>query len=240
MNPLFKQQIRMKQKQKPTHSACTVVATAHTLRGLRLAASLRLRSGVDVVEVRLDHLATQESTVARELTKIALPLLITARHPSEGGTKGLPLARRRALLQRFLPAASMIDVEIRSARSLQGVLREAAQRGITRILSFHDFDRTPARHHLAAKIRDGRKLGADIVKLATKLRGPADLANLLSIQAESKEGVATMGMGPLGKVSRLVLPSAGSLLVYGYLDRPQVEGQWPAEEVALRLREVMV
>jgi 3-dehydroquinate dehydratase-1 len=49
-----------------------------------------------------------------------------------------------------------------------------------------------------------------------------------------------MGMGPLGKVSRLVLPSAGSLLVYGYLDRPQVEGQWPAEEVARRLREVMV
>ena len=49
-----------------------------------------------------------------------------------------------------------------------------------------------------------------------------------------------MGMGPLGKVSRLVLPSVGSLLVYGYLDRPQVEGQWPAQEVARRLQEIIL
>jgi 3-dehydroquinate dehydratase-1 len=47
-----------------------------------------------------------------------------------------------------------------------------------------------------------------------------------------------MGMGPLGKVSRLVLPMAGARLVYGYLDRPQVEGQWPAEMLSARLAEL--
>jgi 3-dehydroquinate dehydratase-1 len=48
-----------------------------------------------------------------------------------------------------------------------------------------------------------------------------------------------MGMGPLGKVSRLVLGAAGSRLNYGYLDKPQVPGQWPAAELAQRLREVV-
>jgi hypothetical protein len=47
-----------------------------------------------------------------------------------------------------------------------------------------------------------------------------------------------MGMGDLGKVSRLVLPLAGARLVYGYLDRPQVEGQWPAAVLAARLAEL--
>jgi 3-dehydroquinate dehydratase-1 len=46
-------------------------------------------------------------------------------------------------------------------------------------------------------------------------------------------------MGPLGKVSRLVLAAAGSRLNYGYLDKPQVAGQWPARELALRLGEVL-
>jgi 3-dehydroquinate dehydratase-1 len=48
-----------------------------------------------------------------------------------------------------------------------------------------------------------------------------------------------MGMGPLGKVSRLVLAAAGSRLNYGYLDKPQVPGQWPAPELVRRLEEVL-
>jgi 3-dehydroquinate dehydratase-1 len=47
-----------------------------------------------------------------------------------------------------------------------------------------------------------------------------------------------MGMGPLGKISRLLLPLAGSRLVYGYIHRPQVAGQWPAMLLAERLKEV--
>jgi len=229
----------MKKKQKPAGSPCAVVATAHTLRGLQLAAELRARDGVDLVEIRLDQLAAQESTVARALPQITLPLLLTARHPSEGGAKGVSMTRRRSLMQQFLPMAAMVDVEIRSARAFEHLLFEAKERGIQRILSFHNFNRTPDFRFLTEVIKQARCLGADVVKIATELRGPADLATLLSIQVASKQGVATMGMGRLGKVSRLLLPSAGSLLVYGYLDRPQVNGQWPAEEVFRRLQEVM-
>ncbi|MEI7863739.1 MAG: type I 3-dehydroquinate dehydratase [Chthoniobacterales bacterium] len=229
----------MKQKQKPIGSSCAVVATAHTVRGLRLAAELAPHDDVDYVEIRLDQLAAQESTVAAALPAIRRPILLTARHPAEGGAKGVPMAHRRFLLQRFLPLAAMVDVEIRSAKAFNNVLLEARHRGIKQILSFHNFRTTPDPRVLLRMIKDGKKLGADIVKLATQLLGPADLATLLFVQATSEQGVATMGMGQLGKVSRLVLPAAGSALVYGYLDRPQVDGQWPVEDVARRLQEVM-
>jgi 3-dehydroquinate dehydratase-1 len=88
-------------------------------------------------------------------------------------------------------------------------------------------------------VRRGVRAGADIVKIATHLRGPKDLAALLVLQGATKVPLATMGMGPLGKVSRLVLVAAGSRLNYGYLDKPQVAGQWPALELARRLEEIL-
>jgi 3-dehydroquinate dehydratase-1 len=151
----------------------------------------------------------------RALPRIRVPILVTARHPSEGGAGALTAARRRALLEQNLHRAAAVDVELRSATALAAVLDEAARRRVVRVVSFHDFRRTP-----------------DLPRLR-------DLVALLILQAGTKVPLATMGMGPLGKVSRLVLAATGSRLNYGYLDKPQVKGQWPALELARRLGEVM-
>ena len=45
-----------------------------------------------------------------------------------------------------------------------------------------------------------------------------------------------MGMGAFGQVSRLVLACAGSVLNYGYLDKPNAPGQWEARELTGLLR----
>lgn len=110
---------------------------------------------------------------------------------------------------------------------------------MTRVISFHDFAKTPNLPALRKIVRSAVASGADTVKIATYLRGPADLAVLLQLQATTKAPLATMGMGPLGRVSRLVLAAAGSRLNYGYLDRPQVPGQWPAVELRDLLRRVL-
>jgi 3-dehydroquinate dehydratase-1 len=47
-----------------------------------------------------------------------------------------------------------------------------------------------------------------------------------------------MGMGRFGKVSRLLLAQAGSVLNYGYLDRPNASGQWEATILKQRLKEL--
>lgn len=229
----------MKQKQNVT-SAGTVltVATAHTVAGLREAVRLPARAA-DFVEVRLDCLASHGSLLDSVLPDVRIPVLITARHLAEGGAGELTTRERRALLEKYLPRASAVDVELRSSVAMRPVLDSAAARGIPCVVSHHDFRRTPPLARLRAVVRDARKAGAGVVKVATQLRHAGDLAVLLILQTmEGRRGLATMGMGPLGRVSRLALAAAGSRLNYGYLDRPQVPGQWPARRLRELIKEI--
>ena len=228
----------MSSKKNTSRAATLVVATAHTEQGLRQAR--RLGSGaVGFAELRLDAFAKSPGLVKRTLPGITTPILITARHPAEGGLGRLGIAFRRDLLAEFLLHADAVDVELRSVTSMHGVLQEANRRGVLRVVSFHDFRGTPSLPRLREIVRRGVRAGADIVKVAAHLRTPNDLAALLILQGTTKVPLATMGMGPLGKVSRLVLAAAGSRLNYGYLDKPQVAGQWPALELVRRLEEVL-
>ena len=225
-------------KKRASAAKARVVGTTHTVAGLRAAARLRRGQGVDVVEIRLDCLAAHERVLTGLIGAIRLPVLLTARHPLEGGAGNLASSRRRTLLETFLPFASLIDVEGRSAGAFAGVLETAHKKRLEIVLSSHDFKQTPTVTALARIQREALRRGADICKIAVQLRSAADLARLLLCQTGAKHPLATMGMGPLGKISRLLLPLAGSRLVYGYIDRPQVAGQWPAALLAERLKEV--
>lgn len=231
----------MKQKKKLEQSCRPlVVATVHTAPGLKQAVKSRER-GIDLFEIRLDCLGKGLATFAACAEDFRQPLLITARHPSEGGSTRLTLAQRRRLLKLYLPAATAVDIELRSAASMVDLLQEASQGGLTKVVSYHNFRSTPNLSELLKIVNRARQAGADIPKVATYLRSPADLAVLLQLQSKSggkRRPLAVMGMGPYGKVSRLALSAAGSLLNYGFFDRPQVYGQWPAAVLAERIREV--
>lgn len=226
----------MKLKQNLTaDGSILTVATAHTAAGLRQAAGLR-KGAFDLVEVRLDCLLRHRALLAECLPALRIPVLLTARHPAEGGANMLAADARRELLQQFLPWASALDVELRSIATMRVLIELATRRGIPSVLSYHNFRTTPPLSRLRSIVSAARKGGASIVKVATALRGASGFARLLLLQAaEGRRGLATMGMGPLGRASRLALAAAGSRLNYGYLDRPQVPGQWPAE----RLRDLI-
>lgn len=227
----------MRIKEKRPQTRCLTVATAHTVRGLREAGALRSGRGVDLVEIRLDCLGGNSDQLRRSIEKIKVPIILTVRHPREGGSGNLSARQREELLKAFLPLASMVDIELRSARQLGNVIDAAKKNRIGVIISSHDFSGTPPLASLRTKVRESLEAGATLVKIATTLQGPRDLASLILLQSSSDK-LATMGMGKLGKVSRLVLPCAGARLVYGYLDRPQVEGQWSAVDLAKRLAEL--
>jgi 3-dehydroquinate dehydratase I len=102
--------------------------------------------------------------------------------------------------------------------------------------SFHDFAGTPAADDLR-RMRDmAFEAGADIVKFAATLHSTADLATLAALLEEpGHPPLSVMGMGKLGRISRLIFAQLGSVLNYGYLDRPTVPGQWKAT----RLKELI-
>lgn len=229
----------MKTNINPTSSdAPAVVATVHSRKGLRAASRLRPSCGIGFIEVRADGFEGDLSSFAKGVSSINLPVLLTVRHPAEGGEGHLSLAARRAQFAALMDHAAAIDVELRSLPAMVDILREARGRGQLAVVSCHHFRRTPALEDLRGLVQRGFAGGADIVKVATWLRGPRDLAVLLQLQVATARPLATMGMGPLGKVSRLALAAAGSRLNYGYLDKPRVEGQWPALRLAALLREV--
>ena len=215
-----------------------VVGTVHSPGSLR--AALRLRAGaLDFVELRVDAFASDPAPLLRAAPRLRVPCVVTVRHPAEGGANDLSTARRRALYLQFLPHAALIDVELRSVEKLAGVIAAARTLGVGVVVSDHDFRKTPPLAQLQACIRRAHRAGADICKLAALTSTAADLQRLLALFTTRQPlPLSVMGMGEFGKVSRLLLARAGSVLNYGYLDRPNASGQWEARVLRERVREL--
>ncbi len=229
-------------KKEPFPSPGSVVGTVYSQGSLD--AALRLSPGeVDFLELRVDEFAPDPARLEEALPRLGPPLILTVRHPLEGGAGGLDAARRRALFGRFLTRAAMVDVELRSAEELGDVLEAARQMGAGVILSHHDFHKTPSLGEMRALL--AKAAGADVFKLAAMADSPAEAARLLDFLAEEPgpgspktPRLAVMGMGRFWKLSRLALGASGSVLNYGYLAEPQVSGQWPAMLLKQRLAEL--
>ena len=215
-----------------------VVGAVHSPGALRRA--LRIRPGeVDFLEIRVDAFAPDPAPLLRALPRLRVPLLITVRHPAEGGAHRLSFAQRRALFAQFLPFAALIDLELRSVEKLASTISAARARGVRVIVSDHHFKTTPPAARLQHTIRRARAAGADICKIAALAETPAALARLLALFAQPQPlPLSIMGMGRFGKISRLLLAQAGSVLNYGYLDEPNASGQWEAVLLQKRLAEL--
>ena len=199
-----------------------------------LEQALRMRRPPDLFELRLDRLAGIVDRVETKLPKLRAPLIITARHPNEGGSGRLSPRQRRALLSRFLAHADYLDVELRSARALRALLAIAKTKNVRRIISFHDFKSTPSARLLVAKARNAKALRADIFKVATRTDTPTELGRLLEFITKNRVNVrlAVMGIGRLGAISRVLLARAGSVLIYASLGpATDVEGQLSLEQL---------
>jgi 3-dehydroquinate dehydratase-1 len=202
--------------------------------GRELDLALRMRRQPDLFELRLDCLVRVVDELESKLSKLRAPLIITARHPEEGGANQLNLRQRRDLLSRFLPCARYIDIELRSATALRALVKLAREKNVRRIISFHDLKATPDLGGLQLKARRAKSLGADIFKVATRIDTPVQLARLLDFitKKDVALAVSAMGIGKLGAISRVLLAYRGSALVYGSVAAAtDIEGQLSLEQL---------
>jgi 3-dehydroquinate dehydratase-1 len=193
--------------------------------------ALRMRKPPDFFELRLDRLVDCLGEVRAAMRRLPAPCIITARHPREGGANNLSTARRRALLLRFLPRASLVDVELRSIRAMAPVLRAARARPMRVILSYHDFKDTPSATRLKEMVARAQSLHG-ILKVATQTDTPAQLARLLAFEKRHRRSacIIPMGMGKLGRASRLEFARRGSF-TYVHLGTPSAPGQLSLQEL---------
>ena len=195
--------------------------------------AIRMGKPPDIFELRLDRLVRAVDRLENKISKLRAPLIITARHPVEGGANRLSAPQRHNLLARFLSRARYIDVELRSAPVFRSLLRMARKQNVRRIISVHCLKRTPTPSQLRDKARAARRYGADIFKLATRTDTPAQLTRLIDFVAAKERGVAVsaMGIGKLGAASRVLLACCGSALIYVSLGRSDIEGQISLEQL---------
>jgi len=220
----------MRQSNKKLPGRPNVVGIVDSPRAADLAAKLP-PSSVDFLEWRADCLPP-----GAKLPPSTVPWLVTARHPAEGGRRSLTSAERRKILTGHVGQAAAVDIEVRSLHAMRGVVDKAIRSGVTVVASFHDFKKTPSAAQLQHVVRRAVEGGAGVLKVAAHTSTPSDIATLLGLLAPCPIQISVMGMGPLGMASRVLFASCGSVLNYGWLDRPNATGQWSAIELADLLR----
>lgn len=210
-----------------------VIGSFGSLSEIKMTAVETVRKSCDIAEIRLDLLPPHDTDHGPvPWSHLAgVPLLFTARREDEGGARSLSPASRMGLLRDVMDEAACVDVEVASIREMEEILAKLEARRIPWIASYHDFDRLPPTADLEHAAGLARNAGAAVFKAAARLAVPADLARLAEFQlTDHGIPVATMGMGPLAPVSRLLCAQCGSVLNYGYLgNTTTAPGQWDSE-----------
>lgn len=215
-----------------------VVGTIHSPGALKRALSLKT-GAVDVLELRVDAFSREPEVLLRAIPRLPAPLLLTVRHPREGGAGELRTGERRELMRQFLPLVQWFDLEVRSLEMFRAEIAYAKPMGVQLVVSDHYFKSMPRDEVLEERAAVARRAGADVFKLAAQVGRAKELERLFAFLNRGRAGArAVMGMGEYGQVSRLLLGRCGSVLNYGYLDTPQVPGQWEACLLKQRLKEL--
>ena len=111
-----------------------------------------------------------------------------------------------------------IDIEFESSDKYRKDLISFAHKfNCDVIISYHNFVCTPDIASLRAIVDESFKKGADVVKIATMVRTNTDNASILSLYNIPGRVVA-IGMGNLGKITRIIGPFLGAEFTYAAMD----------------------
>lgn len=200
----------------------------------------------DLLEWRVDFFAAIADTgavlaAARAVRAAAggIPILFTRRAQWEGG-QPLPLAESQVLaLYEAVAASGTVDaMDFEMGNDAADVARVRAltrAHGLMLVLSFHDFQRTPADADLDARFDQAQRLQADVAKVAVMPQSLADVHRLLGATLRASERLAipviSMSMGGLGAVTRIAGGVFGSALTFAVGSQASAPGQIPIAEV---------
>jgi 3-dehydroquinate dehydratase-1 len=207
----------------------------------------------DVIEARFDLAVTTTGTGAgkdapplpdlrgffpacRRLEETGTPVLATLRLVADGG-RWTDDASRLPLFEAALSSGrcSSVDIEVESVIAADVVaLGHREHRRV--IVSHHDFTGTAPTDALDAVIDRAWRLGADLVKIATRVDTLEDHDQLIALLRRRRgQALAVIGMGAAGRSLRSYLPTVGSRLAYGFVDASAAPGQIPVRELVSRL-----
>jgi 3-dehydroquinate dehydratase-1 len=193
----------------------------------------------DIVELRVDGYPEYEewAKAGARIEAGGRPVIMTLRISDEGGKWTGADRERISYFEKAIGAVSCVDVELRSGIAAE-ICKQARGAGKWSIVSYHNFKETPPVPELKRIVEEAREIGS-IVKIAAKVNSLDDTETLRCIlQGRWDVPLCIIGMGPLGKETRLRFPLEGSCFTYGYLDVPGAPGQFSALELKNYLKPI--
>jgi 3-dehydroquinate dehydratase-1 len=201
----------------------------------------------DLVEWRADFYMDQtpaalvDSSIQLRSVVRNMPIVFTLRLRAEGGAREIPQETRKAGIEAVAASGlvDLVDLEVGNEASfLESTVRFVHDRGLRVILSFHDFDKTPANKELLGKIGMMHRHKADVAKIAVMPRTAGDVLRLLEVTLEARKSfprlpLCTMSMGPLGTISRVAGFLFGSDMAYAAAQESSAPGQIPLSQARM-------
>jgi 3-dehydroquinate dehydratase-1 len=204
----------------------------------------------DLLEWRVDFFAAigdvqavLRAAAALRAASAGIPILFTRRAEREGGQPiALDEPQVLALYEAVVASGciDLVDFEMANAPADVARVRALTRRhGLGLVLSFHDFQRTPADDELGARFAQAERLEADVAKVAVMPQSIEDVHRLLGATLHASRSLAipviSMAMGGAGAVTRLCGGVFGSALTFAVGSAASAPGQIPIEDVRAAL-----
>ncbi len=208
---------------------------------------------VQIIEFRADWFdgvfdPEELSEVLKQIRETAgeIPVLFTFRTAKEGGEKEITDLMYDAVVSTAIASGNIdaVDVEMFMDQTVVGNLLDLAHKShVPVIMSNHDFDKTPEKDEIIARLIRMDEMGADVLKIALMPNSHADVLKLMAATEEMKrlytdKPMITMSMGATGLISRLSGESFGSVLTFGAGKKASAPGQMAAKDLDVVLNAI--
>lgn len=199
---------------------------------------------VDWYEDIFDFCKTRETLEKLRCVLGEMPLLFTFRTLREGGQRQTDTEEYIKLNENAVETAliDLVDMELFTGdQAVKSIIGKARRRGVKTVVSSHDFEKTPPREEIVARLRKMQELGADIPKIAVMPQNRKDVLTLLEATEEmascyADRPIITMSMAGVGSISRLCGEVFGSALTFGTAGKASAPGQMAVDDLAEGLR----
>ncbi|HPS57581.1 MAG TPA: type I 3-dehydroquinate dehydratase [Spirochaetota bacterium] len=177
------------------------------------AEAKKIISENELCEVRIDKLKLTSDDI-KSLFSIKGKSIATYR-PSESLSES---ARIESLILAIESGAAYVDIEVETDDLFKSeIIKTAKKHGCRVITSYHNFVKTPVMRELEQILAWCLESSPDIAKIACQVNSIEDNARLLSIYSLNKN-VISIGMGELGKITRIAATLLGAPFTYAAID----------------------
>ena len=193
----------------------------------------------EMAEIRLDKLDFSEAQI-KQLFSSGKKHIATFRKADKSDAH-----RNRHLAMAIKAGASYVDIDVDDTENFRKNVFESINKTHCKaIISYHNYQKTPGKSELKNIVKACFAKGADIVKIACTVNHPFEAARLLSLydlDYARPGNIIAIGMGELGKITRLAATFLGAPFTYASIatDKQTAAGQYDVVSMKRILNDIV-